>query len=336
MRTNLSRDAPVSWQVGGRDWLAVAVGMYRQPPNDPYDLAVALANLAHDETARNRLAQVTVHSGILQYALPWERQVAVQRRIDGYLLEQFGRVDPRSEDPERPMSRAEQWLHTVVDGSQFLNLAETLIEYDIDYDDIADDDQYEFIRRLLPEQSGSKSPATAPSLMTGPVYQTGLGNDDGVPRWPELDTVYLPAKGEPRLAHLEANGPCSLRERQSLTGGPLAHLQLGAQTRMLLREQAPGDTDAPVNSVATELVSWYAVAASADPVRGHAVIVGVRGDGTEADAPGDVARQLADLGHPVVSDDERPWPGLGRPVPSIARRGRQAAVPSCLRRRCAR
>jgi hypothetical protein len=180
---------------GSRDWLAVAVALYRQPPNDPYDLAVALSQVANDETAHQRWTTVTVHAGILQYALPWQRQVAMQRRIDGYLLEQFGRADPRAEDPQRPMGRAEQWLHTFPYGPGLLNLAETLIEYDIDFDDLAAEDPLPFIQRLLPRQHGPSPPCAAePSLKAGPSYQIGLG-DDEVPRWPELDAVYLLQRG---------------------------------------------------------------------------------------------------------------------------------------------
>jgi hypothetical protein len=137
---------------GSGDWLAAAVAVYRQSPNYPYDLAVALAQMARDETARQRLGTLSVNSAILQSALPWERQVAVQRRIDGYLLEQFDRVDPRAEDPQRPMGRAEQWLHVFPFSMEFLNLAETLIECDIDYDDLTPD-PLAFIERLLPSRA---------------------------------------------------------------------------------------------------------------------------------------------------------------------------------------
>ncbi|MGH3292644.1 MAG: hypothetical protein ACRDP7_12630 [Trebonia sp.] len=60
--------------------------MYRQPPNCPYDLALALAQVANDEAARKQLAAMHVSASIVQFALSWERQVAVQRRVDGYLL----------------------------------------------------------------------------------------------------------------------------------------------------------------------------------------------------------------------------------------------------------
>jgi hypothetical protein len=294
-------------RLGSGDWAAVAVGLYRQPPNDPYDLALALAQVAKDETARQRWTTLTVHAGILQYALPWDRQVAVQRRIDGYLLEHFGRADPRGEDPQRPMGRAEQWLHMFPWGTGFLNLAETLIEYDTGYDDLAADPDA-FVQRLLPKPGGPVPRAVLPWLTPGPVYQIypGLTDDDGVPRWPELDAVYLPAAGQPRRARLEASGPCAPRERQSLLGGPVTHLQLDPKTRMLRRAQAPGDTGIPVNAAATALLSRYQKAAFADPVRGHVLLIGTRGDGTEADAPDAAVRHLADLGHPVVPSEDSP------------------------------
>jgi len=283
---------------GGGDWLAAAVGVYRQPPNDPYDLTLALAQVAHDEAARRRLAEVQVAASVLQHALPWERQVAVQRRVDGYLLEQFGRVDPRTEAPERPMGRAEQWLHTFPYGTEFLNLAETVIEYDIDYDDLAAD-PLPFVQRLLPRPSVRASHAESPSLKPGPVYQIyGLGDDDEVPRWPELTAVYLPSAGEPRMVRLEADGPCSPRERQRLLGGPVTHVQLDAGTRMLIRGGAPGR--AAVNEAATVLLSRYREAVSGNPVRGGALLIGTRDDGTEADAPDEAARHLVGLGHPVT------------------------------------
>lgn len=290
---------------GRGDWLAVAVGVYRQPPNDPYDLALALAQVANDEAACKQLAAVHVNASILQFALPWERQVAVQRRVDGYLLEQFGRVDPRAEDPERPMGRAEQWLHTFPFGAEFLNLAETLIEYDIDYDDLAGD-SLAFVQRLLPRPHGHASQATSPTLTPGPRYQTysGLGDDDGVPRWPELTAVYLPAAGEPRMVRLEANGPCSSRERQRLLGGPVTYVQLDTQTRMLLQAGAPDE--APANAVATALLSRYTEVPSAEPVRGGALLTATRGDGTETDAPEEAVQHLADLGYPVVPRQDSP------------------------------
>ena len=295
-------------QLGSGDWAAVAVGLYRQPPNDPYDLALALAQVAADETARQRWATLSVHAGILQHALPWDRQVAVQRRIDGYLLEHFGRADPRDEDPQRPMGRAEQWLHMFPYGTGFLNLAETLIEYDTGYDDLAADPDA-FVQRLLPKPGRPVPQAVLQSLTPGPVYQIypGLGDDDGVPRWPELDAVYLPAAGQPRRARLEASGPCSPRERHSLLGGPVAHLQLDPKTRMLRRAQSPGDRGIPVNAAATALLSRYQKAASPDPVRGNVLLIGTRGDGTEADAPDAAVRYLADLGHPVVPNEGLPW-----------------------------
>ncbi len=294
-------------RLGSGDWAAVAVGLYRQPPNDPYDLALALAQVANDETARQRWAKLTVHAGILQYALPWDRQVAVQRRIDGYLLEHFGRADPRDEDPQRPMGRAEQWLHMFPYGPGLLNLAETLIEYDADYDDLAADPEA-FVQRLLPKPGGSVPPSVLASLTPGPVYQIypGLTGDDGVPRWPELDAVYVPAAGQPRRARLEASGPCSPRERQSLLGGPVAYVQLDPKTRMLRRAQASGDTGLPVNTAATALLSRYQEGACADPVRGHVLLIGTRGDGTDADAPDAAIRHLADLGHPVVPREDSP------------------------------
>jgi hypothetical protein len=283
----------------GGDWLAGAVAVYRQPPNDPFDLALALARAAGDEAAQKRLAALTVHASILQHALPWDRQVAVQRRIDGYLLEQFGRVDPRAEDPERPMGRAEQWLHSFPFGAEVLALAETLIEYDTDYDDLAADPPG-FVQRLLPPPRERRLQAELPLLMPGPVYQiyAGLGDDDEVPRWPEMDAVYLPVTGQPRMVRLEAAGPCSAQERQRLLGGPVAHVQLDTETRVLLRAGPSGG--AAVNATAAALLSLYPEAASADPVRGDALIVGTRSGGTETDAPGEAVRHLAGLGYPVV------------------------------------
>jgi hypothetical protein len=290
---------------GGGDWLAVAVGVYRQPPSDPYDLAVALAQVARDEAARQRWTTLTVHAAILQYALPWQRQVAVQRRIDGYLLEQFGRVDPRSDDPERPMGRAEQWLHRFPFGTVFLNLAETLIEYDVGYDDLAADPAA-FVQRLLPAQRESAPQAVPSTLTPGPVYQIfpGLGDDDGVPRYPELDAIYVPAAGQPQRARLEADGPCTPRERERLLGGPVTHVQLDTNTRMLRQAEAPGGTGIPVNPAATALLSLYPEAAPAGPVRGSVLLIGTRGDGAEADAPDDAVRHLADLGHPVARGED--------------------------------
>lgn len=279
----------------GGDWVAAAVALYRQPPNDPFDLALALARLAGDVAARARLATVSVHASILQHALPWERQVAVQRRIDGYLLQQFGRTDPRTEDPGRPMGRAEQWLHSFPCGTEILALAETLIEYDASYDDLAADPPG-FVARLLPPRGRQ---AEGPFLTPGPVYQVygGLG-DDGVPRWPELDAVYLPADGAPQVVRLEAGGPCSERERQVLLGGPVAGVRLDAETRMLVRAGAPGG--AAVNANAAALLIRYPESAAAVPVRGGALIVGTGSDGHETNAPAGAARILAELGHPVV------------------------------------
>jgi hypothetical protein len=252
----------------------------------------------------------------------------VQRRIDGYLLEHFGRTDPRGEDPQRPMGRAEQWLHTFPYGTGFLNLAETLIEYGTSYGDLAADPDA-FVQRLLPKPGRPVSRAVLPSLTPGPVYQIypGLSDDDGVLGWPELDAVYLPAAGRPRRARLEANGPCSPRERHSLLGGPVTHLQLDPKTRMLRRAQAPSDTGMPVNAVATALLSRYEKAASADPVRGHVLLIGTRGDGIEADAPDAAVRHLADLGHSVVQVRIHPdWPAVFGWYGSKARRSQSIAA----------
>lgn len=293
--------------TGRADLLAAAVAAYRQPPNDPYDLALALTRITRDEDARARMADVTVRSSMLQCALPWDRQVAVQRRVDGYLLEQFGRVDPRVEDPQRPMGHAEELLHTVMWGSHLLNMAETLIEYDIDYDDLADDPEYEFVQSLLPRSARSASRfAEEPRLMNGPVYLTGLGADN-VPRCPELTAVYLPPAGQPQLVRLEADGPSSARERQILTGGPVTHVRLADDTRMLLAAAADAGSGAPPNDTATRLLARYPGAASPPgPVLGHAVIVGIRGDGTETDVPDAVTGHLARLGHPVdLADDDK-------------------------------
>ncbi len=165
---------------GSGDWLAVAAAVYRQPPNDPAVLAAALAQLTGDEAARQRLAQLQVHASVLQHALPWDRQVAVQRRVDGYLLEHFGRTDPGREDPARPMSRAEQWLHTLF-AAEFLNLAETLIEYDAGFDDLAAD-PLALLQRLLPAPAGRRE-LPSPLLMPGPAYLIlNLSGDDGKPQ----------------------------------------------------------------------------------------------------------------------------------------------------------
>jgi hypothetical protein len=51
------------------------------------------------------------------------------------------------------------------------------------------------------------------------------------------------------VVRLEANGPCSARKRERLLGGLVTHVQLGAETRMLLQAGALGE--APVNGVAT-------------------------------------------------------------------------------------
>lgn len=282
------------------DWLAVAVGLYRQPPNDPYDLALALSQVAGDEAARKRLAEVHLHASILRHALPWERQVAVQRRVDGYLLEQFGRADPRREDPERPMGRAEQWLHRFPYGPEFLNLAETLIEYDIGYDELAAG-PLPFTQRLLPRPRALAPADLTPGLAAGPAYRIygGPGDHDTVPRWPELTAAYLPASGEPRLIRLEANGPCSPREQQRLLGGPVTRRQLDSRTRLLTRNPAP--RSGAVNAAATALLSRYPAAGPAVPVRGNAVIAGRNDDDTDGDVPGIAIRHLAGLGHQVAS-----------------------------------
>jgi hypothetical protein len=196
------------------------------------------------------------------------------------------------------MGRAEQWLHTFPFGAGVLALAETLIEYDADYDDLAADPPG-FVQRLLPRPRERMLRADPPLLMPGPVYQVyaGLG-DDGVPRWPELDAVYLPAAGQPRILRLEADGPCSERERQCLLGGPVTQVRLDAETRMLVRAGTPGA--AAVNPVATALLGRYPEAAAAGPVQGGALLTGTRSDGTETDAPDEVARHLAGLGSPLV------------------------------------
>jgi hypothetical protein len=62
-----------------------------------------------------------------------------------------------------------------------------------------------------------------------------------------------------------------------------------------------------VNTAATALLSRYQKAAPADPVRGHVLLIGTRGDDTETDAPDAAVRYLADLGHPVVPDEGSPW-----------------------------
>ncbi len=282
---------------GSGDRLAAAIAVYRQPPNDPFDVALALIQVAIDEESGRRLAAVHKNASILQSALPWERQVAVQRRIDGYLLEHFGRVDPRSDDPDRPMGRAEQCLHAFTWGIQFLNLAETLIEWDIDYDDLADGDSLAFVQRLLPPYRELSRQVAPPVLSPGPAYQIRPWLSDGVPRWPELDAVYLPAGGEPVLVRLEANGPCSARERHCLLGGPVTHMDLDATTRMLIRADAPGE--ASVNAIAAALLSRYSNAASPSPVKGGVLLTGVRSDGAEEDAPEAAVQHLAALGHPV-------------------------------------
>jgi hypothetical protein len=69
---------------------------------------------------------------------------------------------------------------------------------------------------------------------------------------------------------------------------------------MLRRAEAAGDTGLPMNPVATALMSRHLNAASMEPVRGDVLIIGTRGDGTEADAPDDAVRHLAELGHRVA------------------------------------
>jgi hypothetical protein len=59
-----------------------------------------------------------------------------------------------------------------------------------------------------------------------------------------------------------------------------------------------------VNAAATALLSRYPEAAPAGPARGHALLIGTRGDGTEADAPDDTVQHLADLGHPAAPSDD--------------------------------
>jgi hypothetical protein len=208
-------------------------------------------------------------------------------------------------NPEDVTETRDQWLHTFPFGAEFLNLAETLIEYDIDYDDLAAD-SLAFVQRLLPRPHGHASQGMPPTLTPGPRYRTygGLGDDDGVQQWPELTAVYLPAAGEPRMVRLEANGPCSSRERQRLLGGPVTHVQLDTETRMLLQAGAPGA--APVNGVATALLSRYPEVPSAEPVRGGALLIGTRGDGRETDAFEEAIQRLADLGYPVVPQRDSP------------------------------
>jgi hypothetical protein len=147
-----------------------------------------------------------------------------------------------------------------------------------------------------------------PILTHGPAYLifAGFDHDDGVPRCRELDAVYVSAAGEPRLARLEANGPSSPRERQHMLGGALTHLQLDSRTRMLLRMDASDDTTTPVNAAATALLSRYPATASAGPVRGNILLIGTRGDSTEADAPDAAKQHLADLGYQVTRGDESP------------------------------
>ncbi len=158
----------------------------------------------------------------------------------------------------------------------------------------------------LPQPRERALQALPPTLTPGPVYQiyAGLGNDDAVPSWPELDAVYLPAAGEPQMVRVEADGPCSSRERQCLLGGPVTHVELDRKTRMLLRAGAPGE--AVVNAAATALLSRYLKAASADPVHGGVLLIGICSDGTEADAPGEAVRHLAGLGYPVIPREDSP------------------------------
>lgn len=73
---------------------------------------------------------------------------------------------------------------------------------------------------------------------------------------------------------------------------------------MLLRVERSGDTALPVNAVATALQGRYPATASAGPVRGNALVIGTRGDGTEVDAPDDAIQHLADLGHQITRGDE--------------------------------
>lgn len=164
------------------DWLRQAVARYRQPGYTAAHVANALAHLA-DGPATDGFATATVQAGVLRAGLPWAQQVAIQRRLDGYLLGEFGRVDPRVEQPERAMDAVEQWLHLYPYGTEFLNIAETVIELDLLVDDLIDPNALVFTQKLLQrgrvEHGWARFPG--PVLRPGPTYilLPGAGTENG-------------------------------------------------------------------------------------------------------------------------------------------------------------
>ena len=165
--------------VADGNWLGHAVARYRQPGYDATDVANALASMSV-APANDRSAAATVRAAGLRAGLSWQRQVAIQRRLDGYLLEQFGRVDPRVEDPGRPMTVPEQWLHLWPFGVDFLNMIETVIELDLLVDDLLGGDAMAIIQNQLrdqPEHDPSRIPG--PVLRPGPICRLVPGSSDG-------------------------------------------------------------------------------------------------------------------------------------------------------------
>lgn len=164
------------------DWLRQAVARYRQPGYTAAHVADALAHLA-DGPATDGFASATVQAGVLRVGLPWAQQVAIQRRLDGYLFGEFGRVDPRVEQPDRPMDVVEQWLHLYPYGTEFLNIVETVIELDLLVDDLIGPNALVFTQKLLlrgrAEHGWARFPG--PVLRPGPTYVLlpGAGGEEG-------------------------------------------------------------------------------------------------------------------------------------------------------------
>ncbi|WP_020421084.1 hypothetical protein [Amycolatopsis sp. ATCC 39116] len=290
------------------DWFRTALACYRQPPNDVFDVAAALAAIAGTKTCADELSTLSLHVGILRNALTWDRQVAIQRRIDGYLHEHFGRADPRTEDPERPMSRIEQWLHLYPYAPQLLNLAETLIELDLIIEDLGDDPA-EFLQEILPDlrrlRRASERDAHAdtesglgPMLDEGPAFQILPGTEDAIPRYTTVTALYLTPSGLAKLVSLEdADAPGALRIRQAMLGKPLRTVALGSNAELVCSANAD---DLPHNVLANRLLE--ACYPDVDElVGGNVIIVGHR-EGHEADVPASLLEQLAGLG--VVPDQE--------------------------------